>query len=147
MPFAPCLRPMSLAGLVLGLLAATAVPLAAQPVMRFDGRWGVDLSCSATEGGVVGYQWRFTADVRNGVLHGEHDTKGAPGWMTLDGPIKLDGSAVLVADGLTNDPRGTYRHVASGSAFHYHVNAQFNLANGAGTRVEQRPCTLVFTKQ
>ena len=146
MPSARRMRPLAPISL-LAVIAGALGPAKAQPAPRFDGAWRVDLTCSKTEAGVLGYDWHFAAQVQNGVLHGEYGTKGIAGSMALDGPIKPDGSAVLVADGLTQDPRGSYQHVASGSPFHYHVTAHFTPTDGAGTRVEQRPCTLSFSKR
>ncbi len=132
---------------ILTVVGSALAPVAAQTASRFDGAWRVDLTCTETAAGVKGYAWHFAARVANGMFHGERGQAGAPGSMTLDGLIGADGAALLIADGLTDDPRGTFRHVPTGSAFHYSVKAQFGLANGAGTRVEQRPCTLVFNKQ
>ncbi len=130
--------------------SASRAPLPAVPAAsldaRFDGAWGVDLSCMAASDGALGYTYQFTARVTGGVLHGERGSPGSSGYLKLDGPIQSDGSAMLVAEGLTGKPTYTVGHIPEVSPFRYHVNARFAGASGSGNRVEARVCTLGFSK-
>ena len=131
-----------------GLLGSLGTAAAQQPAStRFDGVWSVDVSCENAADGAFGYTWQFSVQVADGLLHGEHGQRGQRAWMTLDGPIQPDGSAVLLADGLTGLAAYNVGRVGEKQRFRYHVKAQFGSVSGIGTRVETRPCTLAFTKQ
>ena len=63
-------------------LASVRGAMAAPPT--FDGDWNVSLTCPATaEGRADGWNYWFTAVVKNGILHGEHGAPGEPGWATV----------------------------------------------------------------
>ena len=130
--------------------SAARLPLASLPTgspdARFDGPWNVDLSCMNSSDGALGYTYQFTVHVSNGMLHGERGAPGSSGYIKLDGPIQSDGSAMLVAEGLTGKPVHTVGHVPELSPFRYHVNAHFAGGSGSGNRVEARVCTLGFSK-
>jgi hypothetical protein len=126
------------------LVAAPAVAQA--PTTAFDGTWLVIVSCSAASDGALGYVYRFPASVSEGLLHGEHKAKGLPGWLTIDGTIKSDGSAILLAQGLTGRPAYSVDRVQPLTAYAYHVTAHFGPTQGTGTRIELRPCDLQFSK-
>jgi hypothetical protein len=130
--------------LSLCLVAAPAVAQA--PTTAFDGTWIVIVSCSAASDGALGYVYRFPASVSDGVLHGEHKAKGLPGWLTIDGTIKSDGSAILLAQGLTGRSAYSVDRVQPLTAYAYHVVAHFGPTQGTGTRMELRPCDLQFSK-
>jgi class 3 adenylate cyclase len=123
-------------------------PAASVPVARsrFDGNWSVAVACSNTADGALGYHLEFTAQVKDGVLHGEKGIEGSPGSIRLDGPIRSDGSATLSARGTTSDAKFSVNAVAKGSPYAYHVDATFDDARGSGKRVELRPCELHFTR-
>jgi hypothetical protein len=137
-------RPLFLALMLTCLLADPAVAQA--PTTAFDGTWLVIVSCSAASDGALGYTYRFPASVSDGVLHGEHKAKGLPGWLTIDGAIKPDGSAILLAQGLTGRPSYSVDRVQSLTPYAYHVTAHFGPTQGTGTRIELRPCDLQFSK-
>jgi hypothetical protein len=130
---------------VLGLMAA-APPVAAAP-SPFDGRWSVMLSCPATtDGKAMAYAYQFAAQVKDGVLHGERGTAGAPGWLQFDGPIAADGSAELVAQGLTNIPSYALYNVSKGTPYKHAVKAQFQAGHGTGSWTTVRTCTFAFDR-
>lgn len=127
--------------IALTLLAGTAGAASA-----FDGEWNVALNCSTSPDGALGYTFYFPARVTGGVLKGEHGTSGQPAWLSLEGRIGPDGSATLLARGLTNRPVYTMGRVSTGTPYFYHVNARFDARHGTGQRVEGRECTYTFTR-
>jgi hypothetical protein len=66
---------------------------------RFDGNWQTKLTCPP-KGNTEGYTWQFPSVIQNNNFHGERGTAGQPGYFTLDGKIKEDGSAKLSANGI-----------------------------------------------
>jgi hypothetical protein len=108
----------------------------------FDGDWNVTLTCPKVAGGVSGYRYQFPAEIQENVLHGEHGVRDAAGWLTLDGKLEPDGSATLVAQGLTSSAP-----YAPGQAYTYDVSAQFDATTGSGSRATTRKCDVVFAKQ
>ncbi len=138
---------MRLAGNLTGLaMAVLATGATAQTTTAFDGSWQTIVSCIAAPDGASGYTLRFISSVRNGVLHGERGMAGAPGFLSVDGPIAPDGSALLLATGLTNDPAYTAGHVGPGRPVNYHLQSRFEGSHGSGTRVELRHCDAVFSR-
>jgi hypothetical protein len=114
----------------------------------FDGGWRVALSCPASaDGRAMAYAYEFAAQVKNGVLHGERGSAGEPGWLQLDGPIAADGSASLVAEGLTNIPNYALYNVKRGTHFKRAVTAHFDGAQGTGSWITIRTCTFTFEKR
>ena len=85
-------------GAWIGLVAAVATSLAASPTAaagdRFDGQWSVGMTC-ANSGATTAYSWKFDASIQNSALHPEHGSPGQPGYRTMDGTLKDDGSAAL----------------------------------------------------
>ncbi len=137
----PCMPRLAI---LASALAGWTVPgHAATP---FDGTWAVIVTCPKAADGAFGYIYHFNAAVVDGVLHGENGTRGMPSWLTLDGRIQSDGSAVLAADGLTGPPQYSVGQVVKLTPYHYRVNARLTTSHGAGTRIETRPCTLDFTR-
>ena len=136
-----------LVGGVLMLLAGTSVA-----GERFDGNWLTKLTCPA-KGNTEGYIWQFPSVVQNSNFHGEHGTAGEPGYLLIEGKIGQDGSAKLSANGVVASrkyARGITAH--KGEDYSYDIKAQFNEAEGTGTRSEGlgivgRPCTFDFLKQ
>ncbi len=113
----------------------------------FDGVWDVTVVCGNDPNSTAhGYKYDFTAQVRNGVLHGEHGVQGRPSWLAIDGTINPDGAAYISAVGLTGEPRATVGYVVQGTPCAYHVNARFEGARGSGSRIELRPCSYIFVK-
>jgi hypothetical protein len=113
---------------------------------RFDGTWNTILSCENTAG-ALGYSYKFSSSVKDGVLHGEKGTKGKAGWLQLDGKILPDGSANIYADGLVGAAEVAVGRRPAGTQYGYHIDAKFSEESGNGKRVEGRPCSVAFTKK
>lgn len=113
---------------------------------RFDGSWYVVVFCPEADGAFAS-AYRFTAEVKDGVLHGERGNPGTAGWMTLDGTIQPDGSARLTASGITNDGDEVLGIAPTASEYAYPVAARFEGSHGLGSRIEGRYCNLHFTRQ
>ena len=119
---------------------------------RFDGNWLTKLTCPA-KGSTEGYTWQFPSVIQNSIFHGERGIAGQPGYYTLDGAIKQDGSAKLSANGIVASreyARGVFAH--KGEAYSYDVKAKFQDTQGSGTRdaglgIVGRTCTFDFVKQ
>lgn len=119
---------------------------------RFDGNWLTKLTCPA-KGSTEGYTWQFPSVIQNSIFHGERGIAGQPGYYTLDGAIKQDGSAKLSANGIVVSreyARGVFAH--KGEAYSYDVKAKFQDTQGSGTRdaglgIVGRTCTFDFVKQ
>jgi hypothetical protein len=128
--------------------SADSTPQASPPpkASAYDGLWDVTLTCPVADDGAKGYVYVFPARVKGGFIHGEHNAQGTAGWLTVDGPIAEDGSAVLVANGLTGKPAYSVGRVETLTPYSYHIAAQFNSGHGTGTRKELRPCSLDFKK-
>src|ERR1700730_14999856 len=92
----------------------------AQDAGRFDGTWSVTLVCP-TDNTALGYTYHFSAQVKNGVLHGQRAAPGTPGWVVIDDQIRSDGSATLAARGLTNIPANSAYQVRTGTPYAYTI--------------------------
>jgi hypothetical protein len=119
--------------------------VSAQAAGAFDGTWDTVISCS-NGNGALGYSFKFPSTVADSVLHGEKGTKDQPGWLSLNGSIGTDGTAPLYVDGIVGAAPFAVGQRPAGTQYGYHVAAKFDAAQGAGTRVEGRPCTVTFTK-
>jgi DNA-binding SARP family transcriptional activator len=111
----------------------------------FDGSWSVYLVCSSV-GTAQGYTYRFSARVKDGILHGESGIAGTPAWLAIDGPIGADGRAILIARGLVGDSATTLAQTKIGTSYSYTIEASFDGTQGSGKRLELRPCMVNFTK-
>lgn len=123
---------------------------ASAPNTRFDGTWKVTLvapNYKDAHGTALGFTYDFTAQVKDGAIHGEHGEKGKPAWLAVEGTIQADGSALLTANGVTGNATYSAGGVASGTKFTYHIKAQFEGAKGTGSRVEGRTVNFTFVKQ
>ena len=129
------------------LAIVTSSAAHAQDKRAFDGTWLVLFSCIAAPDGAAGYTLKYLASVQDGLLHGENGVRGREGSLSLDGPIMPDGSAVLLATGLTADSRYNVGRAPPMSAVNYHIQARFQATRGTGKRMELRSCEAVFTKQ
>jgi len=110
----------------------------------FDGTWDVLALCPA-ENGALGYNLRFTAEVKAGVLHGLYGTEGKASSMTLDGTIQPDGTATFAAKGLTGET--FYTNAKPATPYGYDVTATFKGSRGSGTRVGgTRTCNYTFVR-
>jgi hypothetical protein len=146
-------------GILLATMLMASLDTAAQPAApaadrsaarRFDGVWDTTVSCpDVKEKGrlVKGYMLQFPVGIENGMLRGEHGAQNVSGWLSLEGRIEPDGSALLMARGLTGDPDFTLDRLQSGSPYAYSVKAHFDESRASGKRVELRPCELTFVKR
>jgi hypothetical protein len=114
---------------------------------RFDGSWYVVVFCPEAGGDAPASAYRFTAQVKDGMLHGERGSVGSQGWMTLNGSIQPDGRASLDAGGITNDVDEVLGREATPTQYAYHVLGRFEGSHGIGRRVEGRVCHFNFTRQ
>jgi len=137
--------------------ASSAPSLTAPPVVSsagsstaFDGRWAVNLVCEdvADSGRVAkGYTLNFFSDVKEGRLTGQYGQIGQPGYLSLIGVIKADGSAEIKANGLIGDPKNAVGKWSSGTPYTYHMRGTFTPTSGKATRIELRPCEATFSKK
>lgn len=141
-------RAMTLAGLMAALLLGDPVSIAAAAEAGpFDGNWDVNLVCEPHTVGVKPYSFHFSAQVKGGVLHGQHGTEGVPSWLVIDGKIRADGTALLEAKGLTNNPDYALQHVPRNTHYAYRIAARFEGTHGSGSRKENRDCRYTFFKR
>ena len=114
---------------------------------RFDGRWGVILVCPQAPDGALSWTVKFTANVKEAILHGEYGLAGRPGWLSLDGRIQPDGAAHLEARGVTGGAKYNIDQTAQGFPTRYDVTAHFDASRGTGNWVTTRTCDFTFTRQ
>ncbi len=136
----------SIAAVMIAVAGAFIAVSPAAAAQSFDGTWTVGVACGTAPDGAHGYQWTFTAEVRDGALTGQYNTPGSIPSGTLTGRIRPDGDAFLVMRGLTGDPRATVGGVPRGTPFHFTANAHFAGNAGTGTRNELRQCSLSFRR-
>jgi hypothetical protein len=113
---------------------------------RFDGAWQATITC-VPAAGAKGYTLRFTAEVKEGNFHAQRGTEGKPNSMTLDGQIQPDGSADILASGLTGDSNFTVGNLAPGTLISYSIQAKFEGPSASGSRAELRPCRFTALKR
>jgi hypothetical protein len=135
-------------GFCLAISAFTFSVAARAGTSAFDGSWDVTLTCpKSKDGNAMGYSYDFKAEIKDGTLHGERGTSGEPGWLQLDGPIKPDGSAALIAEGLTNSPAYAINNPKKNTHYKHAVTAQFEEDKGSGNWITVRTCTFQFMKE
>ena len=143
-------------GLASGVLlfVQPQIKAATEGTTAFDGTWAVTVNFQAYKNpdGTVAKAFvrRFGATVKNGVLHGQTGTKGQPNFYELNGTIAADGSANLLASGLTKNPEYTAMNVGPGKPFEYQVTARFKGRTGTGESVgdpkpPHAPRTRIYT--
>ena len=118
---------------------------AGAPGGTFDGDWEVQVGC-LPQAGAMGYHIHFTAQVKAGILHGQFGTDGVAPCLTLDGKIKPDGSAVILANGLAGDSKYNVKQWKKGMPIFYHIQGIFKGDQGTGHRLETRPCDVQFSR-
>jgi hypothetical protein len=134
------------------LLAAFAPMLSAQSSgSRFDGTWTTTMACDASSH-MPAYQWTFLSTIANGSFHGQHGAEHGPGYLIIDGPINIDGSAKLHAKGTVQAGKAGIVTELKGNKYDYYIEAKFTDTSGIGTRdkgagILGRPCDFHFTKQ
>ena len=128
--------------------AMTIPPVAApsQGANRFDGNWTVVIRCGE-EGGARGYTIGLAGRVSNNVMTLSKGINGQPEWLTIQGSILPDGTAMLQASGLTGPTVYNTGAVPPGTPYGYTVRARFESAQGTGERLGTRPCSLAFSRQ
>jgi DNA-binding SARP family transcriptional activator len=139
------IRALATASVVAACVAAAGAGIWRFSQSNFDGNWSVYLVCPSV-GTVEGYTYRFLARVKDGILHGENGVAGTPAWLAIDGPIGADGHAILSAKGLVGNPATAFAQLKAGTSYSYTIEASFDGTQGSGKRLEQRPCTVSFTK-
>jgi len=89
----------------------------------------------------------FFSDVKEGRLTGQDGKIGQPGYLSLVGIIKADGSAEIKVNGLIGNPKLAVGKAISGTPYYYHMRGTFTPTSGKATRIELRPCEATFTKK
>ena len=131
------------------ILFALLTLLAAQTnaaTTAFDGQWLVTVNAHEYDNPDGRRIINFPAEVKNGVLHGEYGTRGAPAWYKLDGTIEANGTANLKTNGISKVPEHGEKHLRPGTPYHYQVTAHFNGRHGTGKSVGPRTRILTFVK-
>jgi hypothetical protein len=118
----------------------------AAPTASFDGHWAVTVTCPKSPDGAQGYSYDFVAEMKDGALHGERGTSGAPGWFSLDGHVRADGAATMEANGIVGRNGYAINHMGAGFAYHHVVIAHFDGDQGSGSWVTERVCNFTFRK-
>jgi hypothetical protein len=132
-----CLATVSIVG--------STAPSAAQPA-SFDGTWSVLQVCDTTQEGARGYTWRYDAAVKDGHLVGHYRNKGQSPSLTLEGQINPDGTATLVADGISADSDHNIKFAPPMTPISFQVTAQFGATSGVGSRLGVRKCKFTFNR-
>jgi hypothetical protein len=132
--------------LAVAWILAFAASFAAEAA-SFDGTWSVLQVCDSTQEGARGYTWRYDATVKDGHLVGHYRNKGQSPSLTLEGQINPDGTATLVADGISADSDHNIKFAPPMSPISFRVAAKFEGGAGAGSRLGVRSCKFTFKKQ
>ena len=130
---------------------------AAQGTTKFDGSWEVILDAKAYKNanGSTAQPWviHFAAKVKNGVLHGEHGTRGQSPFYELNGKIEAEGTANLRVDEITGAQKYNFSNSQKGPAgkgvpYSYQVSAKFDGQHGSGKSTsDSRTRIFTFVKQ
>jgi hypothetical protein len=93
----------------------------------------------------LAYVYHFSAEIKNGVLHGERETRGKAGWFELNGSIGADETAILHANALTGPEKYNFQyqgtgpvHAQAGRPYADEVAAQFIGRHGNSKRIGDR---------
>jgi hypothetical protein len=112
----------------------------------FDGAWSVLEVCDASREGARGYKWTYLATVKNGYFAGQYRQEGQSPSMSLKGKIQPDGSAKLIAHGISGDSDHNVKFAPAQSPINFEVRASFTGKAGTGERTSGRVCKFTFTK-
>lgn len=129
--------------IVTGLLL---LAFASSHAASFDGTWSVLQICNSTQEGARGYTWRYDATVKHGHLVGQYRSKGQRPSLTLEGQVKSDGSAFLIAEGISASSDDNIGFASPQSRISFRVIATFEATVGTGSRVGVRGCRFTFSK-
>jgi len=130
---------------IAAFILAAPMPALAQAT-AFDGAWNVKLSCPSAHDGAKGYTRAFVAEVKNGQLRSASGKEGEPGWQSLHGQVRADGSATLTLDGIVKNADYAVGDSPRGKPFSYEVQAKFDGTSGTGQRMSGRVCTFRFSR-
>ena len=122
------------------------LPFASSHAASFDGAWSVLQVCDSTQEGARGYTWRYDATVKHGHLVGQYRSKGQRPSLTLEGQVKPDGSASLIAEGFSASSDYNIGFAPPQSRISFRVIAKFEATVGTGSRVGIRGCKFTFNK-
>ena len=122
------------------------LPFASSHAASFDGAWSVLQVCDSAEEGARGYTWRYDATVKHGHLVGQYRSKGQRPSLTLEGQVKSDGSAFLIAEGISASSDDNIGFASPQSRISFRVIATFEATVGTGSRVGVRGCRFTFSK-
>jgi hypothetical protein len=122
------------------------LPSASSHAASFDGAWSVLQDCNSTQEGARGYTWRYDAIVKNGHLVGQYRSKGQRPSLTLEGQVKPDGSASLIAKGISASSDYNIGFAPPQSRISFRVIARFEATVGMGSPVGVRGCKFTFNK-
>ena len=118
----------------------------AQSAGPFDGKWTTIVTCPPAEG-AGSFTLLVDADVNGGIFSGEKGDKGKPGWYSLTGKVRADGTIELVARGIVNSSRLAAGNVPVGTEYGYPITGRLEGSKGIGARQGGRPCSVTFTKE
>jgi len=118
----------------------------AQGAGSFEGKWTTIVTCPPAEG-AGSFALLVDADVKGGVFSGEKGDKGKPGWYSLTGKVRSDGTIELVARGIVNSSRLAAENVPVGTEYGYPITGRLEGSKGTGARQGGRPCSVTFNKR
>lgn len=127
------------------LFLCSVVPLQAHAEV-FDGAWSVLEVCESSPEGARGYKWTYPATVKDGYFVGQYRQEGQSPSMSLKGMIKPDGSASLIAHGISGDSDHNVKFAPAQTPINFEVRANFTGTTGVGERLTGRVCKFTFTK-
>jgi hypothetical protein len=127
------------------LFLCSLLPLRAY-AESFDGIWSVIEICDTSPEGARGYQWTYPATVKDGYFAGQYRQEGQSPSMSLKGMIKPDGSASLIAHGISASSDYNVKFAPPQTPINFEVRASFTGKTGAGERLTGRVCKFTFTK-
>jgi hypothetical protein len=115
-------------------------------VRHFDGLWKGMLVCEGNPG-VPGWKYELLATVRNGAFRAQRGADGARGSQTFEGMIEPDGSAQVILNGTSGDPKTDSFHRPAGTPFRNIYIGRFDSSRGTLTRNDRASCTVNLAKQ
>ena len=131
-------------------VASTSLPSIQLPdmpdVRHFDGLWKGMLVCEGTPG-VPGWKYELLATVRNGAFRAQRGADGAGGSQTFEGMIEPDGSAQVILNGTSGNPKTDLFHRPAGTPFRNTYIGVFDGSRGTLTRSDRASCTVNLAKQ
>jgi class 3 adenylate cyclase len=113
---------------------------------RFDGIWSGVLDCVATPD-LPGWRFEFQAIVKNGHFFSKRGRESGAGSQTYQGPIDVDGSAVISQVGLSGDPATDAFHRPMGTPIHTTYLGLFDDHHATLTRSDRASCTIKLDKR